>query len=348
MPAGSTNSSVDALWAEHAAAVRRRLLKHGVTPTDLDDVVQEVFMVAHDLGDELAKVQHPEAWLSEVSRRVAAGYRRRAHRRREVAYGEPPEIADASDADAQLADHQDVERLHHALGRLDEKSRDLVALRELGSLPLTEVAALVKADRKTVSKRLSVALRKLTNFMRSDGDFAASGPASGVRPSTRPSVPPAEPATFRPLAQHRDVRIALIGTVVIALWPGPPTLEALQLIDENLLHAAVMCGSKVGYLAVVESTTKPPTLEARQRITQIIKAQGTNVYVYATAIEGGAAWIVQPIITALSLLARPPYPTHFFQGVANAARWLADHWRVESGVTAHDVCRAVDRLRADT
>lgn len=84
MPAGSTNSSVDALWAEHAAAVRRQLLKHGVPPTDLDDVVQEVFMVAHDLGDELAKVQHPEARLREVSRRVAAGYRRRAHRRREL------------------------------------------------------------------------------------------------------------------------------------------------------------------------------------------------------------------------------------------------------------------------
>lgn len=348
MVAGNTNSSVDALWAEHAAAVRRQLIKLGVTPTDLDDVLQEVFLVAHDLGDELANVQHPEAWLREVSRRVAAGYRRRAHRRREVAYGDPPEVASVPDADTQLAEQQDVERLHHALGQLDEESRDLVALRELGSLPLTEVAALVKADRKTVSKRLSIALRKLTNFLRSDGDFASSGPASGVRPSTRPSVPPAEPATFRMLARHPDVRIALLGTLVIALWPGPPTLEALQLIDDLLLHAAITCGCKVGYLAVVESTTKPPTLEARQRITQIIKAQGPNVYVYATAIEGGAAWIVQPIITALSLLARPPYATHFFQGTANTARWLAEHWRIETGVTAHDICGAVERLRAET
>lgn len=111
MAAGSTNSNVDALWAQHAAAVRRQLLKHGVTPTDLDDVVQKTAHGRARLGDELANVQHPEVRLREVSRRVAAGYRRRAYRRREVAYGEPPEIADASDADVQLAEHQDVERL---------------------------------------------------------------------------------------------------------------------------------------------------------------------------------------------------------------------------------------------
>jgi hypothetical protein len=118
MPAGSTNSSVDALWAEHAAAVRRQLLEHGVPPTDLDDVVQEVFM------------RTTSATSSRRCNTLKPGCARsRAVLRLGIVVG-----------------------LHHALGRLDGESRDLVALRELGSLPLTEVAALVKADRTSPAR----------------------------------------------------------------------------------------------------------------------------------------------------------------------------------------------------
>jgi RNA polymerase sigma-70 factor (ECF subfamily) len=325
--------------------VRRQLGKLGVGAGDLDDLVQEVFLVAHELGDDLARVRHPDAWLREVSRRVAAGYRRRAHRRREIAYGEPPEPGSASPVDAQLEEHEAEERLHLALERLDEESRDLVALRELGNLPLTEVASLVAADRKTVSKRLSTALRRLASLFANDEVLPSAGPASGVRPSTRPSAPPTEPIAFRQLIQHSDVNIALIGTLLIAAWPGPPTLEALELLDAMILKANAMCHSSVGYLAVVEATTRPPTLKARQKITQMVKDHAEHFYVYTTAIEGGGAWIARPIMTALFLLARPPFPTHFTQGAADAAGWLGKHWRSETGLSAQEILNAVERLR---
>lgn len=340
------NPSFAALWQAHAPGVRRHLARFGVAPADLDDLVQEVFLLAHAKRDHLAAVRQVELWLREVSRRVAAGHRRRAHRRHEVAFSEPPELpTDAPPLGSELERNQDEDRLHRALDQLDERSRDLVALHQLGDLPLVEVATLVAADRKTVRKRLTTALRRLTLLLGSN-DEAQSRAATAVEAgSTARGQPSASAAPFRVLTRHPTVGIGLLGSTVIAVWKGQPTVTSLELLDRQFQKVREGGETDFVYLAVVEASTRPPGYEARQKIVAMIKDHTHDISVHAHALEGGAAWIARPIMTALALLARPPYPMHFFNGAASAARFLSENEAAHSRATYSGILSAITLLR---
>jgi RNA polymerase sigma-70 factor, ECF subfamily len=336
-----------ALWEGHAPSVRRHLVRLGVQPADVDDLVQEVFLLAHEKRALLAAVQLVDPWLREVCRRVAAGHRRLAHRRHEVAFGEPPELAsEAAAMESELQRGQEEERLLHALGRLDEESRDLVALHRLGPLPLVDVATLVDADRKTVRKRLMTALRRLTHLLGSNDGVqdTDSSATDNVQPALSVGQVP-DHAPLEVLAEHPAVQVGRVGAVVIAVWPGRPTLETLELLDAQLAASIELHKSGIAYFAVVEATTAPPSYEARQKIVAMLKDHATDFFAHATALEGGAAWIARPVMTALTLLARPPFVTQFFNGAPSAARWLVENHGATCRASAASILAAVEGLR---
>lgn len=332
------------LYQRHTEGARRHLRRFGVLPQDLDDLVQEVFLVLHAKRDSLSPLESIDPWLREVCRRVAAGDRRRAHRRHEIAFREPPETTDPGHFEQALDKVEQEERLHRALERLDEQSRDLVALHELGRLPLVDVAELVEADRKTVSKRLGTALRRLTTLLRAESPSRMQpAPAVGAR---SPTEPPKSSEAFRVLARHPAVSIGLIGSVVVTVWPEAATLEALELLDVELARALSLCGGGFAYLAVVEANSRPPNLVARQKIVALLEQHAQHIQVYAAALQGGAAWIARPIMTGLSFLARPPFPMQFFNGVAPAARWLAESYPHLTHATAPEIIEGTEQLRS--
>lgn len=329
------------LYAHFGEGARRHLQHFGASRADLDDLVQEVFLVLHAKREQLPSIRPFDPWLREVCRRVAAGERRRAHRRREVVSGEPPEWPDDSLAsDVVVEESRRAEQLHRALSQLDEHERDLVALRELGNLPLEDVAELTHADRKTVRKRLGSALKRLTRLV-----GGAPVPANLER-ITLPSEPPTSAPAFELLIDDPTIRVGLVGSVVIAIWPGVASVHALELLDRAFAQALSSCGGGFAYLAVVEATTRPPDLAARQKIVAMIEAHSSHIRVYATALLGGAAWIAQPIMTGLSLLARPPFPMQYFNGVPLAAEWLCEKHARLSNVGATTLIETTERLRS--
>ena len=332
------------LYQQHTEGVRRHLRRFGASEQDLDDLLQEVFLVLHAKRETLAEIEPVDPWLREVCRRVAAGDRRRAHRRHEIAFREPPETAHEASFDLALERGEQEERLHRALDRLDEQSRDLVALHELGSLPLVDVAELIDADRKTVSKRLGTALRRLTALLRSEAN-GEPRVAHSEQPGA-PHEPPRSAEGFRVLAKHATVNIGLVGSAVVAVWHGAATVDALELLDVQFARTLEICGNGFAYLAVVEASTRPPNLAARQKIVAMLEEHAHHIRVYATALQGGAAWIARPIMTGLSLLARPAFPMQFFNGVPAAARWLAESHPELTQASAAQLVESAERLRA--
>src|SRR5258708_11085443 len=91
-------ANVAELFEEHAAFVWRILRHFGVGESELEDQTQEVFLVVHrrraDFGGE-----HPPAWLYAICRRVASAYRRRSHRKHELAISPPEQAAIGGDAE---------------------------------------------------------------------------------------------------------------------------------------------------------------------------------------------------------------------------------------------------------
>jgi hypothetical protein len=205
------------------------------------------------------------------------------------------------------------------------------------------VAELVDADRKTVRKRLGTALRRLTALLRAEP--ARDARAATARGTPLCTEPPRSAEPFRMLAKHATVSIGLVGNVVITVWPGAATLEALELLDVQFARAIEICGGSFAYLAVVEANSRPPNLVARQKIVSMLEQHAQHIRAYAAALQGGAAWIARPIMTGLSLLARPSFPMQFFNGVPAAARWLAESHPPLTHVSFSDIVESAEQLR---
>jgi hypothetical protein len=216
----------------------------------------------------------------------------------------------------------------------------------LGGLPLGDVASLVEADRKTVGKRVSVALRRLGSlFDKQQGlrtHAAAVDPQAGAE--IRAESTHDNDKAFQLLAEHADVRIGVVGDVVIAVWPGPSSLETLELLERQIALILETRRNGFVYFAVVEATTRPPNLAARQKIVTMLKQYEPTMRVCVTALEGGAAWIAKPIMTGLALLVRPPFSSQFFDGSDGAVRWLAQQPDL-AGATEQEMLAALRQLR---
>jgi RNA polymerase sigma-70 factor (ECF subfamily) len=342
-PRQSRDRLVAELCEAQTPQLRRHLQAFGARGDDLDDLVQEVFLVLHAKREILARVRPLDPWLREVCRRVAAGHRRRAHRRHEVAFGEPLEpMVDEGGTDSAFEEEERQLRLHLALTRLDEYSRHLVALHEIGNLPLGDMAELIAADRKTVRKRLSTALRRLTTLLGSRQRWATSARADPAPGISRPR----QASEFRVLARHAAVSVGLVGSVLVAVWPGAATLEALEIVEQGLARAAEICGGSAVFFGVVEATTRPPDLPARGKLVAMLEDPRHHMSIYVAALEGGAAWLARPIMSALGFLARTRLPMQYFEGAPRAARWLIENYPDLALTDEASLLRAVSALRS--
>lgn len=347
----ASRQPLTALYAAHASAVRKNLLGFGVSPADTDDLLQEVFLIVMSKGSALAQIERVDLWLREVCRKVAATHRRRGGRHRELDAAEQLESV-ADTAPTQLVAferREDSLRLHRAIAALDEEARDLIAMHELGGLPLVDVAALVDRDRKTVRKRLQAANRRLVrSFLEHEARRSVPNPKE-AEPILLPralSDHQAGSASSQLLAQNADITVGLVGPVLVAVWPGPPTLDALNLLDEHMRSAARRLGSGLVYLAVVEASTSTPNLAARQKITAMLEHHARDYGVYPHVLLGGFSWIVRPIMAGLALLAGAPGSMPFFGSVERAAAWLLSGYLRGGSLTAETLESAVAELRS--
>jgi RNA polymerase sigma-70 factor (ECF subfamily) len=152
---------VERLYAEHFTLVWRSLLRLGVWESQVEDALQDVFLVAHRRLHDYEGRSAPTTWLYGIALRVAKDYRRaeaRLEKRKarltreqavEPAVGEGP-------ADA-LARKEANRLLHELLDQLPADERELLVLIDLEGLSVSEVAPLVGLRLRTCQRRLKAA-----------------------------------------------------------------------------------------------------------------------------------------------------------------------------------------------
>jgi RNA polymerase sigma-70 factor (ECF subfamily) len=142
-------------------AAARRL---GILDGALDDVVQEVFLVAHrKLSAELPSTVL-RSWMYSIVIRVVRSHRRTAMRK-DVRYRSASTPLDPDDLPAPNSrtpfasiEHADsVRLLHAALSELADEKREVFVLAELEELTEAEIAAVLGENANTVHSRLRVA-----------------------------------------------------------------------------------------------------------------------------------------------------------------------------------------------
>jgi RNA polymerase sigma-70 factor (ECF subfamily) len=165
-PATTGTSDVPATceqaFRDHGQDVARWARHLGGADLDVEDVVQEVFMVVNKRLSAFRPEARFTSWLFEVTRKTLANHRRRQRRH----FWQSDEVlnrlpAHAGDPVAELERQQSVARFYQALNRLPEKYRTVIVLYELEGLSAEEIAELRDVKIGTLRVHLSRAREQL-------------------------------------------------------------------------------------------------------------------------------------------------------------------------------------------
>lgn len=166
---------VEALFRAHAPFVASFLARMGVPQVDLDDALQEVFLVAHRKGGYQPGPAQPRSWLAAIAVRVAhAG--RRSRRRHLVASDEQLERTTTAGLDpaAQLETQRALMLVQAALDQLPLELRAAFVLFEIEGEPCESIAATWQVPIGTVYSRLHTARRRFLSAYAAGDELEAS------------------------------------------------------------------------------------------------------------------------------------------------------------------------------
>ena len=254
---GSGHLTTEELFRQYSDFVARFLARLGVPSGQLEDAVQEVFLVVHRNGGYRPGIAKPTSYLGNIAVRAAAQHRRRqgaalARHSEAVVERMPGGTEDPAHA---LQVQQDLQRLQLALERLPEDLRTVLLLVEMEGESCVSVAAGLGCPVGTVYWRLHQARRKLQ-----------SGLARIDAPRRR-AEPQATPVRL-------EERTASRGTfMLIPLFPFDRS-EAARLLQ-----------------VAREQPTANPQLEAQLARHQQLVEAGTPLPPWASElVPHGASW----------------------------------------------------------
>jgi len=144
----------------------------GVPQADLEDAVQDVFVVLHSRFSQLERGAGLRFWLSAVATRICHHRRRSSARSRIVRTSESEraleQLADTTQhlPDESSAKNEQRRLLAAAVARLDDSKQQVFILAELEQRTGKEIAALTRVSRNTVASRLRIARSRVSHALR--------------------------------------------------------------------------------------------------------------------------------------------------------------------------------------
>jgi RNA polymerase sigma-70 factor (ECF subfamily) len=155
-------SALDELYDAAASKLHDLALWRTGSMEDAADVVQDVFVRVAGLGQRLARVRNPRAWLSTVTHRVAVDVTRRKSRRRTEAIENCPFLTAATaDSDRVL----DAKRASRLLAGLPASQRTVIYLRHFASFTFAEIGHIVGVPKFTAASRYRNGIARLRRLM---------------------------------------------------------------------------------------------------------------------------------------------------------------------------------------
>lgn len=150
-------ASFDQVFRAHAGFVASVALRVLGRPSEVDDLVQDVFIrVLHRL-DGLRDPSALRGWLAVITARLA---RRRLRTRRMKMWfgmGSEHDYAELADPGASPRDRALVNELYRALDRLPVRQRVAWTLRHIEGVELTEIASACECSLATIKRSITAA-----------------------------------------------------------------------------------------------------------------------------------------------------------------------------------------------
>jgi len=138
---------------------------------DALELSQEAFFQAYKHYDQLNAKGKFFPWFYQILRNLCFSHLRKRRVRRassldNVEEGGPePEVGDHFDPETIAERNESKDRIWRAIGRLDEKHREVIILRHFQNLSYDEMAKLLFCNRGTVTSRLFYARQRLKEIL---------------------------------------------------------------------------------------------------------------------------------------------------------------------------------------
>lgn len=249
------------VYRAHARYVWRVLRHCGVPDADLDDAVQETFLVVFRRLPELEARAALRTWIYAVAVRVASTRRRSARReaaRREKA-GAQLHATLSADPEAALSKLEAARLVDQLLDGLDTAKRTVFVLAELEGVKVPEISRILGVNPRTVHSRLRLARERFgSELRRMQAHEQGNLRVARLRP--RPLLDQA--ANERPPAPRRKAALAALAVRIeqgaAPLLPGWETLALSGSAGAWVMPAAVVgLVGLVGLVAVVAVALTP-------------------------------------------------------------------------------------------
>lgn len=159
---------VAAIYLEYRGFVWRSLRHLGVSSSDLDDVLQEVFVVAHRRRASFDGTSTVRSWLFGIARMQVLSLRKRAYRRRERLVEQIPDEPADADPERDTARARRFARALELLSHLDEDKRVVFLLYEIEEMTMAEVSNALGIKLQTAYSRLYRARELLRSAARAE------------------------------------------------------------------------------------------------------------------------------------------------------------------------------------
>jgi RNA polymerase sigma-70 factor (ECF subfamily) len=146
-------SDFERVYDEHVGYVWHSLRRLGVPSRDVEDVVQDTFVIVHRKLAEFDSERPLRPWLFGIAYRTALAYRRRAVQR-EVPTETPASGAVANDVEDEVTTR---DRAYRLLQRIPPERRAVLIMHELDEMTAQEIADVLSIPLNTVYSRLRIA-----------------------------------------------------------------------------------------------------------------------------------------------------------------------------------------------
>jgi RNA polymerase sigma-70 factor (ECF subfamily) len=154
------------LYGKH---VERVLIRTVGRDGEMDDMVQDVFLGAYRSGHNYqGNDAQLKAWVSRIAVFTARGYLRKRKRRWWLRPADPRELPEQTSNEPSPHTHEVLRRTYAALDGMDPDLRIPLALRELESMELAEIAEACDCSVSTIKRRLARARKAFERLAKKD------------------------------------------------------------------------------------------------------------------------------------------------------------------------------------
>lgn len=161
---------LDALYRAHFTSLFRTARALGVAEAQLDDIVQEAFIVALRKRETFAGRSSAKTWLTGILVNLVRNHRRLVRRPTDSAV--EVLVEPGADPEQAATRKQARDRVLEVLAGLPSEQREVWALTELEALTAAEIAEVLEVSANTVSSRLRLARQAIARrlaALRSEG-----------------------------------------------------------------------------------------------------------------------------------------------------------------------------------